>query len=200
MISKFVDLSHTFLNKFLYNLLLLMGDGTLIIGDLVFIRSHSITFIGTVNIDGEFSGNIDISSAGKDNIDEIIDSSNARLGGDAVDGRDGVTARRRVVGLLGKVNDEISTVLKDFLNFRVGLDFSGRKGVPAGSDDKTGNVGDGGDGRGVLSGLGASRSVPGGEDIAGSVGVSVKADGLGGSDDISGRGDDQIDVVNVGKE
>ena len=104
MISKFVDLSHTFLNKFLYNLLLLMGDGTLIIGDLVFIRSHSITFIGTVNIDGEFSGNIDISSAGKDNIDEIIDSSNAGLGGNAVDGGDGVTARRRVFGLLGKIN------------------------------------------------------------------------------------------------
>jgi hypothetical protein len=177
-----------------------MGDGTLIIGDLVFIRSHSITFIGTINIDGEFSGNIDVSLARKDNIDEIIDSSNAGLGGNAVDGRNSETARRSIIDLDSKVDDEISTILEDFLDFRVGLDFIGRKGIPAGSDDKTGNVGNSGDSGGVLSGLGASRSVPGGEDIAGSVCVSVKADGFSGSDDIRGGGDDQIDVVNVGGE
>jgi hypothetical protein len=177
-----------------------MGDGTLVIGDLVFIRSNSETFIRTINIDSEFSGNIDVSTAAKDNIDEIIDSSNAGLDRNAVDGRNGETARRSIVDLLGKIDDEIGTILEDFLDFRVGLDFIGRKGVPAGSDDKTGNIGDSGDSGSVLSALGASRSVPGGEDIAGSVGVSVKADGLSGSDDIRGGGDDQIDVVNVGEE
>lgn len=177
-----------------------MGDGTLIIGDLVFIRSNSITIIGTVNIDSDSGGNIDISGAGKDNINKIVDSSNAGLGSNAIDGRNAVRASRSIVGLDGNVSDEISTILKDFLGFKIGLDFSGRKSVPAGSDDKTGNVGDGGDSGGVLSGLGTSRSVPGAEDIAGSVGISVETDGLGGSDDISGRGDDQIDVVSVGKE
>ena len=177
-----------------------MGDGTLIIGDLVFIRSNSITFIGTVNIDSDSGGNIDISSAGKDNIDEIIDTSNAGLGGNAIDGGNAVRAGRSIVGLDSNIGDEISSILEDFLGFRIGLDFSRRKGVPAGSDDKAGNVGDGGDSGGVLSGLRASRSVPGGEDIACSVGISVKADGFSGSNNVSGGSDDQIDVVNVGEE
>lgn len=169
----------------------------MVTGDLVLVSSGAKFFSGTINIDSVIGGNLDISFTSKNNAGKIEDTSDARLFGNTVDGRDTVSTSRGTVGFDTGLSDEVSTELEGLFSFRIFVDFNSSKGIPTRSGDKTGDIGNSGDVSSASRVLRTSRSVPSGKDIAGSVSIRVETDFLISLGDVSGESGDQINIINV---